>query len=244
MSKILLVTGGSRGIGAGIARMAGRDGYDVAVNYNKSKAGADAVVADIKRHGQRAIAIQADVSREADILRLFETVDRELGRLTAFVNNAGIIASVGRLEDFSFADIAHSFDVNATGPLFCAREAVRRMAKKFGGAGGAIVNIASAATTLGSANEFIHYAASKAAMDALTYGLSKEMALEGVRVNAVSPGYIETDIHYEGREKKILPNIPMQRAGTTEELAETVMFLLSEKASYVTGSILRVSGGR
>lgn len=244
MSKILLVTGASRGIGAGIARMAGRDGYDVAVNYNKSKAGADAVVADIKRHGQRAIAIQADVSREADILRLFETVDRELGRMTAFVNNAGIIASVGRLEDFSFADIAHSFDVNATGPLFCAREAVRRMAKKFGGAGGAIVNIASAATTLGSANEFIHYAASKAAMDALTYGLSKEMALEGVRVNAVSPGYIETDIHYEGREKKILPNIPMQRAGTTEELAETVMFLLSEKASYVTGSILRVSGGR
>ena len=244
MSKILLVTGASRGIGAGIARMAGRDGYDVAVNYNKSKAGADAVVAEIKRHGQRAIAIQADVSREADILRLFETVDRELGRMTAFVNNAGIIASVGRLEDFSFADIAHSFDVNATGPLFCAREAVRRMAKKFGGAGGAIVNIASAATTLGSANEFIHYAASKAAMDALTYGLSKEMALEGVRVNAVSPGYIETDIHYEGREKKILPNIPMQRAGTTEELAETVMFLLSEKASYVTGSILRVSGGR
>lgn len=244
MSKILLVTGASRGIGAGIARMAGRDGYDVAVNYNKSKAGADAVVADIKRHGQRAIAIQADVSREADILRLFETVDRELGRMTAFVNNAGIIASVGRLEDFSFADIAHSFDVNATGPLFCAREAVRRMAKKFGGAGGAIVNIASAATTLGSANEFIHYAASKAAMDALTYGLSKEMALEGVRVNAVSPGYIETDIHYEGREKKILPNIPMQRAGTTEELAETVMFLLSDKASYVTGSILRVSGGR
>ncbi len=244
MSKILLVTGASRGIGAGIARMAGRDGYDVAVNYNKSKAGADAVVADIKRHGQRAVAIQADVSREADILRLFETVDRELGRMTAFVNNAGIIASVGRLEDFSFADIAHSFDVNATGPLFCAREAVRRMAKKFGGAGGAIVNIASAATTLGSANEFIHYAASKAAMDALTYGLSKEMALEGVRVNAVSPGYIETDIHYEGREKKILPNIPMQRAGTTEELAETVMFLLSEKASYVTGSILRVSGGR
>ncbi|MGE0096382.1 MAG: SDR family oxidoreductase [Alphaproteobacteria bacterium] len=244
MAKILLVTGGSRGIGAGIARMAGRDGYDVAVNYNKSKAEADAVVADIKRHGRRAIAIQADVSREADILRLFETVDRELGRLTAFVNNAGIIASVGRLEDFTFADIARSFDVNSTGPLFCAREAVRRMAKKFGGAGGAIVNIASAATTLGSANEFIHYAASKAAMDALTYGLSKEMALEGVRVNAVSPGYIETDIHYEGREAKILPNIPMQRGGTVDELAETVMFLLSEKASYVTGAILRVSGGR
>lgn len=244
MTKILLVTGGSRGIGAGIARMAGRDGYDVAVNYNKSKAEAEAVVADIKRHGRRAVAVQADVSREADILRLFETVDRELGRLTAFVNNAGIIASVGRLEDFTFADIARSFDVNATGPLFCAREAVCRMAKKFGGAGGAIVNIASAATTLGSANEFIHYAASKAAMDALTYGLSKEMALEGVRVNAVSPGYIETEIHYEGRRAKIIPNIPMQRGGTVEELAETVMFLLSEKASYVTGSILRVSGGR
>lgn len=244
MAKILLVTGGSRGIGAGIARMAARDGYDVAVNYNKSKAEADAVVADIKRQGRRAIAVQADVSREAEILRLFETVDRELGRLTAFVNNAGIIASVGRLEDSTFADIARSFDVNATGPLFCAREAVRRMAKRFGGAGGAIVNIASAATTLGSANEFIHYAASKAAMDALTYGLSKEMALEGVRVNAVSPGYIETDIQYEGRAAKIIPNIPMQRAGTVEEVAETVLFLLSEKASYVTGSILRVSGGR
>lgn len=244
MSKILLVTGGSRGIGAGIARLAGRDGYDVAVNYNRSKAEADAVVAEVKRHGRRAVAIQADASREADILRLFETVDRELGRLTAFVNNAGIIASVGRLEDFSFADIARSFDVNGTGPLFCAREAVRRMARKFGGAGGAIVNVASVATTLGSANEFIHYAASKAAMDALTYGLSKEMALEGVRVNAISPGVIDTDIHYEGRMTKILSNIPMQRAGTVDEAAEAALFLLSDKASYITGSILRVSGGR
>lgn len=244
MTGILVVTGASRGIGAGIARLAGRDGYDVVVNYNTSKTQAESVVEEIKSHGRRAIAVQANVSREADIVRLFETTDREMGRLTGFVNNAGIITSVGRLEDLTFADIARSFDVNGTGPLFCAREAVRRMAKRFGGPGGAIVNIASAATTLGSANEFIHYAASKAAMDALTYGLSKEMALEGVRVNAISPGYIDTDIQYEGRAAKILPNIPMQRAGTVEEVAEAVLFLLSEKSSYVTGSILRVSGGR
>jgi NAD(P)-dependent dehydrogenase (short-subunit alcohol dehydrogenase family) len=244
MGRILIVTGGSRGIGAAIARMGARDGYDVAINYHQAKARADEVVADIKRAGRRAIAVQGDMAREADILRLFETTDREFGRPNAFVNNAGIVASVGRLETLTAADIQRSFDVNSVGPLLCAREAVKRMAKRFGGSGGAIVNIASAATTIGSPNEFIHYAASKAAVDALTFGLSKEMALEGVRVNAVSPGYIETEIQYEGRGTKIIPAIPMQRAGTVEEVAEATMFLLSEKASYITGSILRVSGGR
>ena len=244
MSKVCIVTGGSRGIGAGCAIHAARAGYDVAFSYERSKDRAEQVAAEIRKLGRKAVAVQGDISKEKDILRLFETSDKELGRLTAFVNNAGIITSVDRLENLTADDIQRMFDVNSVGALIAAREAVRRMAKRFGGAGGAIVGIASAATTLGSPNEFIHYAASKAAMDALTYGLAKEMALENVRVNAVAPGYIETEIQYEGRSQKIVPNIPMQRAGTVDEVADAVMYLLSDKASYITGQILRVSGGR
>jgi NAD(P)-dependent dehydrogenase (short-subunit alcohol dehydrogenase family) len=244
MAKVCIVTGGSRGIGAGCAIHAASAGYDVAFSYERSKDRAEQVAGEIRKLGRKAVAVQGDISKEKDILRLFEAADKELGRATAFVNNAGIITSVDRLENLKADDIQRIFDVNAVGAFIAAREAVRRMAKRFGGAGGAIVGIASAATTLGSPNEFIHYAGSKAAMDALTYGLAKEMALEGVRVNAVSPGYIDTEIQYEGREKKILPHIPMQRAGTVDEVAETVMFLLSDKSSYVTGQVLRVSGGR
>lgn len=244
MAGIIVVTGGSRGIGAACATIAAREGYDVAINYERAKDRAEQVVAAVRKLGRRAIAVQGDMSKEADVLRLFAETDAALGRTTALVNNAGIVASVGRLETLTAADIQRSFDVNSVGALLVAREAVKRMAKRFGGAGGAIVGIASAATTLGSPNEFVHYAASKAAMDALTYGLSKEMALEGVRVNAVSPGYIETEIQYQGRAAKIIPAIPVQRAGTAEEVAEAVLFLLSDKASYITGQVLRVSGGR
>ena len=244
MAGIIVVTGGSRGIGAACATSAAREGYDVAINYERAKDRAEQVAGAVRKLGRRAIAVQGDMSKEADVLRLFAETDAALGRATALVNNAGIVASVGRLETLTAADIQRSFDVNSVGALLVAREAVKRMAKRFGGAGGAIVGIASAATTLGSPNEFVHYAASKAAMDALTYGLSKEMALEGVRVNAVSPGYIETEIQYADRAAKIVPAIPVQRAGTAEEVAEAVMFLLSDKASYITGQVLRVSGGR
>ena len=244
MSGVVIITGASRGIGAAIARVAGRAGWDVCVNYHQSGAAAQAVVADIVAAGSRAIAVQADASVEADILRLFETAERELGTIDSLVNNAGILTSIGRLDEASTKDVRRIFEVNSVGPFICSREAVRRMSTKHGGKGGTIVNVASAASTLGSPNEFINYAGSKAAIDALTIGLSKEVAKEGIRVNAVSPGYIESDIHYEGRWEKIQGAIPMGRKGTAEETGEAVLWLMGEKSSYVTGAFIRVAGGR
>ena len=244
MSGVVIITGASRGIGAGIARVAGRAGWDVCVNYNQSRAAAQAVVADVEAAGSRAIAVQADASVEADILRLFETAERELGAIDSLVNNAGILTSIGRLDEASYEDVRRIFEVNSVGPFICTREAVRRMSTKHGGKGGTIVNVASAASTLGSPNEFINYAGSKAAIDALTLGLSKEVAKEGIRVNAVSPGYIESDIHYEGRWEKIKGAIPLGRKGAAEETGEAVLWLMGEKSSYVTGAFIRVAGGR
>jgi NAD(P)-dependent dehydrogenase (short-subunit alcohol dehydrogenase family) len=244
VSGALIVTGASRGIGAAIAKAAGREGWSVCVNYNQSKEPAEAVAAEIEAAGSKAILVQGDMSRAEDIERVFEASDRELGPLGGLVNNAGIITGIGRLDSFSYEQVHRIFEVNSVGPVYCSRLAVERMSTKHGGKGGAIVNIASAASTLGSANEFIHYAASKAAIDALTYGLSKEVATEGVRVNAVSPGYIESDIHYEGRWEKLKHAIPMGRPGTGDEVAQPVLFLLSDKASYVSGAILRIAGGR
>ena len=248
MSKVLIVTGASRGIGAATARMAGRRGYDVCVNYLTNQAAAEAVADDIRGAGRRAVTVAGDMAREADILRLFATVDGELGPLDALVNNAGIIARAGRVEDVEADDLRRMFEVNITGCFLCAREAVRRMSTTHGGAGGAIVNVSSRAAGLGSPNEFVHYAASKGAIDSFTLGLAKEVGAEGIRVNAVSPGLIDTDIHAStglpDRLERFAPTVPIPRAGTADEVAETVLWLLSDAASYVTAANIHVAGGR
>ena len=246
--KILLVTGASRGIGAAVARMAGREGYRVAVNYARDIAAAEKVAVDIEKAGSRALIVKADVSRADEIRRLFEEIDNKLGRLTHVVNNAGIVGRSSRLAAADPAMIREVIDLNVTGAILVAREAARRMSTAQGGEGGAIVNLSSAAAALGSPGEFTWYAASKGAIDSFTLGLARELAREGVRVNAVSPGLIETDIHAAGgdpgRVARLGPVIPMGRAGTAEEVAETILWLLSDKASYVTGANIRVSGGR
>jgi NAD(P)-dependent dehydrogenase (short-subunit alcohol dehydrogenase family) len=245
---ILVVTGGSRGIGAATCRLAGRRGYAVAVNYKRDAAAAAAVVADIEQAGGKAVAIQGDVAREADVERLFAEVDARLGRMTHLVNNAGIVGRAQRLDAVDAATLRSVFDLNILGAFLCARAAVRRMSTLHGGAGGAIVNLSSAAATLGSPGEFIWYAASKGAIDTLTIGLAKEVAREGIRVNAVAPGLILTEIHAAsgepGRVDRLTPMIPAGRAGTPDEVAQTILFLLSDQAAYVTGAVLRVSGGR
>jgi NAD(P)-dependent dehydrogenase (short-subunit alcohol dehydrogenase family) len=246
--KILIVTGGSRGIGATTCRLAGQRGYAVAVNYHRDAAAAAAIVAEIERAGGRAIAIRADVAREAEIERLFAETDARLGRVTHLVNNAGITGRGQRLDVVEAATLEAIFDLNILGCFLCAREAVRRMSTAHGGTGGVIVNLSSAAATLGSPGEYIWYAASKGAIDTMTVGLSKEVAREGIRVNAVAPGLILTEIHASsgepGRVDRLTPLVPAGRAGTAEEVAETILFLLSDAASYVTGAVLRVSGGR
>ena len=246
--KILLVTGGSRGIGAASARMAARAGYKVAINYVNDAKAADALAKEIQKAGGTAIPIKADVAREDEIVRLYETVDRELGQLTHLVNNAGIVSRAGKLADANAETIRNVVDVNVTGAMLVAREAVRRMSTARGGKGGAIVNLSSVAATLGAPGEFIWYAASKGAIDTFTVGLSREVAREGIRVNAVAPGLIDTDIHAAGgqpdRIARMAPTIPLGRAGTAEETAAAILWLLSEEASYVTGTIVRVSGGR
>ncbi|MBV9522113.1 MAG: glucose 1-dehydrogenase [Alphaproteobacteria bacterium] len=246
--KILLVTGGSRGIGAAICRLAARQGYAVAVNYQRDAAAAAAVVSEIEKGGGRAVAIQADVAREAEIVRLFAEIDRRLGRLTHLVNNAGITGRAQRLDAVDTATLEAVFDLNILGPFLCSREAVRRISTAHGGSGGGIVNISSAAATLGSPGEYTWYAASKGAIDTMTIGLAKELAREGIRVNAVAPGMILTEIHAAsgdpGRVERITPSIPLGRVADPGEVAETVLFLLSDAASYVTGAVLRVSGGR
>ena len=246
--KVLIVTGAARGIGAAIARLAARDGYRVVVNYSASRSAAESVVSEIEAAGGEAAALPGDVAVEADVLRLFESVDKRFGRLDGLVNNAGIITQSGRLDSLRTEDLKRVFDVNTIGSFLCAREAVKRMSTMNGGKGGAIVNLSSAAAILGSPGEFVHYAASKGAINTMTIGLAKEVAREGIRVNAVEPGMIDTDMQKAsgdpGRVARIVPTIPIGRCGTPEEIAETVLFLLSDAASYVTGAILRVTGGR
>ncbi|MEM8687431.1 MAG: SDR family oxidoreductase [Pseudomonadota bacterium] len=248
MSKILLVTGASRGIGAATARLAADQGYDVCVNYARKADEADAVADYVRAKGQRAITVQGDVSSEEDVLRLFQTADAELGRVSAFFNNAGVVDVITRLEDMSRDSVERMMAINITGSFLCAREAVRRMSTEHGGPGGAIVNMSSAAARLGGPNGLLHYAASKGAIDTFTRGLAEEVGGEGIRVNAVRPGIIETDIHDDmgvtGRVEQLGPTVPLGRSGAPEEVAQVVMWLLSDSASYCTGTIVDVSGGR
>lgn len=242
--KVLVVTGGSRGIGAAIARMAGARGYDVAVNYKVNEAAAAEVVAAVTGAGRRAIAIQGDMANEADIKRMFATVDGKLGRLTHLVYNAGITGKASRVEDASTQTFREVIDTNVLGALLCAQEAVRRMSTRKGGAGGSIVMISSIAADLGGAGEYVWYAGTKGAVNSITIGLGKEVATDGIRVNAISPGLIDTEIHSPGRLERLMPNVPAARAGSADEVAEATLYLLSDAASYITSTILRVSGGR
>lgn len=244
----LIITGASRGIGAAVAKLAAAAGYALAVNFNRAEAKAQKLVDEIVASGGRALAIRADVAREPDIIRLFQSTERELGPIAALVNNAGITAGFARVDAVSGDALDRVFAANVVGAILCAREAVKRMSTKNGGKGGAIVNISSRAAITGGAGEWVHYAATKGAIDSFTIGLAREVATEGIRVNAVAPGLIETDLHAAngepGRIQRLMPSIPMQRAGQPEEVAEAVLWLLSPAASYVTGTILNVSGGR
>ncbi len=247
MTKVLLVTGASRGIGAATAKLGAARGFDVCVNYKSNAAQAEAIVTDLRASGRAAIAVQADTAQEQDVVRLFEACDRELGPVTALVNNAGITGGVALIEEVKADMLRELMEINIVGYFLCAREAVKRMSTARGGSGGAIVNVSSRAADLGGANEWIHYAASRGATDTMTTGMSIELGKKGIRVNAVRPGIIDTDIHATGlpaRMEKALPNIPMGRVGQAEEVAETILWLLSDQASYVTGAFVNVSGGR
>ena len=248
MARPLIVTGGGRGIGAATSRLAAARGYGVCVNYLKNLKAAEAVVAEIIQSGGDAIAVQADVAVESDVVRLFETCDREIGRVVALVNNAGTLETQMRVEAMDAARLQRVFATNVTGSFLCAREAVRRMSTKHGGAGGAIVNLSSGAARLGSPGEYVDYAASKGAIDTFTIGLAQEVAQEGIRVNAVRAGFIYTDIHASGGEPnrvdRVKAFVPMRRGGTAEEVANAVLWLLSDEASFTTGSFIDVAGGR
>ncbi len=244
---VVIVTGGSRGIGAAVARSLGGQGSPVVVNYALAKQAADDVVRQIESAGGRAVAVQADISREQDILRLFDE-SAEFGTICGLVNNAGVTGGFARVEDVTAGAIEQVLAVNVTGLMLCSREAVRRMSNKRGGAGGAIVNISSLVARTGGAGEWVHYAASKGAVNSFTIGLAREVADEGIRVNAVTPGLIETDLHASAgapdRPARMAPGIPMKRPGTVEEVAGAVAWLLSDAASYTTGTIVEVGGGR
>jgi NAD(P)-dependent dehydrogenase (short-subunit alcohol dehydrogenase family) len=248
MNKVLVITGGSRGIGAATALLAATRGYTVCVNYHKNQAAAEAVVGEIKANGGNAIAVAADVSLESEVKNLFKVIDEQLGPISALVNNAGILEKQMRVEDIDAARLHRIFAVNVVGSFLCAREAVRRMSTKHGGHGGAIVNVSSAASRLGSAGEYVDYAASKGAIDTLTIGLSREVAEEGIRVNAVRPAFIYTDMHADGGEPgrvdRIKESLPMKRGGQPAEVANAILWLLSEEASYTTGTFIDLAGGK
>ena len=248
MNPIVLVTGGSRGIGAATALLAARQGFAVAVNYSTNSMAADEVVRQIRAAGGTAITVQADVAVETQVMAMFEKVDAKLGRLSALVNNAGVVDVAARVDAMDVARLRRMFDTNLLGTFVCTREAVKRMSTRYGGSGGAIVNLSSVAARLGGSGQYVDYAASKGAIDTFTVGLAREVAAEGIRANAVRPGIIDTDIHSSGgqpdRAREMAPLVPMQRAGSAEEVAQAIVWLLTPQASYTTGAILDVAGGR
>jgi NAD(P)-dependent dehydrogenase (short-subunit alcohol dehydrogenase family) len=248
MNKIILITGGSRGIGAATARLAAARGYRVCINYHNNQAAAQSVVDDIMQSGGQAIAVAADIAQESEVVALFETIDQQWGPVNALVNNAGILEKQIRVEDIDAARLHRILSINVIGSFLCAREAVKRMSTKHGGQGGAIVNVSSAASRLGSAGEYVDYAASKGAIDTLTIGLSREVAEEGIRVNAVRPAFIYTDMHADGGEPervdRIKASLPMKRGGHPDEVANAILWLLSDEASYATGTFIELAGGR
>ncbi|OZA26900.1 MAG: NAD(P)-dependent oxidoreductase [Hydrogenophilales bacterium 17-64-11] len=248
MDKVMVITGGSRGIGAATAKLAALHGYAVCITYLKNSDAANAVIDEIKANGGHAIAVAADVSLESDVVNMFKTVDTQLGTVTALVNNAGILEKQIRVENVDAARLSRIMATNVIGPFLCAREAVKRMSHKHGGRGGSIVNVSSAASRLGSAGEYVDYAASKGAIDTLTIGLSREVAEEGIRVNAVRPAFIYTDMHASGGEPgrvdRLKASLPMRRGGHPEEVANAIIWLLSDEASYTTGTFIELAGGK
>jgi len=248
MSGVMIITGSSRGIGAATARLAGQNGYSVCVNYVSNREQAEQVVKDIEACGAKALAVQANIADETDVERLFQNCDQELGTLEVLVNNAGILESQMRVEEMDASRIERVLSANVTGAFLCAGEAIKRMSTKHGGKGGAIVNVSSMAAKRGGANEYVDYAASKGAIESMTIGLAQEVAKEGIRVNAVRPGVIYTDIHASGGEPgrvdRVGPLTPMGRGGKPEEVAQAILWLASGKASYSTGTFIDVSGGR
>lgn len=248
MDKVLLVTGGGRGIGAATARLAAQAGWAVAVNYTANSLAADEVVRAIRAEGGQAMSVRADVADEAQVMAMFERIDARFGRLSGLVNNAGVVDVSARIDQMDVARWRRMFDINVLGSFLCAREAVRRMSTRHGGEGGAIVNVSSAAARLGAPGQYVDYAAAKAAIDAFTIGLAKEVGGEGIRVNAVRPGLIETDIHASGglpnRVRDLQHQVPMGRGGRADEVAQAIVWLLSDAASYTTMALLDVSGGR
>ena len=248
MNKVMVITGGSRGIGAATAYLATERGYAVCINYLHNQEAAKSVVDSIHQAGGKAIALAADISVEADVIDLFNTVDEKLGKVTALVNNAGILEQQMRVENMDFARLQRVFAINIIGSFLCTREAIKRMSTKHGGRGGAIVNVSSVASRLGSAGEYVDYAASKGAIDTMTIGLAKEVAEEGIRVNAVRPGFIYTDIHASGGEpnrvERVKEFVPLKRGGQAMEVAQAILWLLSDEASYTTGSFIDIAGGK